>query len=197
MSDLSDRFRGRRAMVFLDYRNIVSAIDPDISIAVPDLARLVRILVGSRELVGAYVYDGRPHVVAEGDPVDTEHRALREAGFRVVARDCLVQREGRTEQKEVDVALACGMVRHALLDHYDAAILVSGDRDFVPAMQEVQSAGKTVEVASFGTQCSGESRRSADSCRILDSLPFLRMRTSSVTPEEDERCPPCATSGGR
>lgn len=189
MSDLYDGFRGRRAMVFLDYRNIVSAMDPDRSVSVPDLACLVRILVGSRELVGAYVYDGRPHVVTEGDPVDAEHRALQEAGFRVVARDCLVQREGRTEQKEVDVALACGMLKHALLDHYDVAIVVSGDRDFVPAIQEVQSAGKTVEVASFGTQCSGGSRRSADSCRILDSVPFLRMRTSSVT-QEGERCPP-------
>ena len=50
--------------------------------------------------------------------------------------------EKRSEQKEVDVALACEMVSHAFRNSYDVAILISGDRDFIPAIQHVQASGK-------------------------------------------------------
>ena len=71
--------------------------------------------------------------------------------------------------------MACEMVVHALKDNYDVAIVISGDRDFVPAIQHVQSAGKIVEVAAFRTSASEELRRTADKYIELESLPILTM----------------------
>ncbi len=164
-----------RVMVFIDYRNIDSALQFDGNIATLDLFRLTQILVGRRELIGAYVFDGRPKVPTGDNSADLLHNRLRDQGFRVIARESLVTHDGRTEQKEVDVALACEMLEHAMMNHYDVAILVSGDRDFVPAIQKVQSTGKRVEVASFSGAYSDESKRTADAYRILDELPILSM----------------------
>lgn len=53
----------------------------------------------------------------------------------------------RTGEKGVDVGLAVDMVRHA--PHYDQAILISGDYDFVPAVQAVKDQLKSVRLVSF------------------------------------------------
>lgn len=164
-----------RVMVFIDYRNIDSALSPAREIGSLDLFRLTQILVGKRELIGAYVFDGRPHVVVEGDPIDALHNNLRDQGFRVIERDALVHRGDKTEQKEVDVSLACEMLEHAMMNHYDVAIMVSGDRDFVPAIQKVQAAGKRVEVASVSGAFNKESKRTADAYYELDHMPILML----------------------
>ena len=98
-------------------------------------------------------------------------------GFRVISRESMEKTsDGRLVQKEVDVSLACEMLEHALLNHFDVAIVVSGDRDFVPAMQKVQAAGKRVEVASFKGSVNKECIKTADVYKELDDIPFLMMR---------------------
>lgn len=59
--------------------------------------------------------------------------------------------EGITQRysKGEDIFLASEMVRDAALNRYDVAILLSGDADFVPAVQTVQDLGKPVIVVSF------------------------------------------------
>ncbi len=173
-----------RVMVFIDYRNIDSSLDMTEKIGSLDLFRLTQILVGKRELIGAYVFDGRPHVVVEGDPIDALHNNLRDQGFRVIERDSLVRRGDKVEQKEVDVSLACEMLEHAMMNHYDVAIVVSGDRDFVPVIQKVQSAGKRVEVAAFSGAYNNETKRTADAYYVLDQLPIMRLNPLP-TNEED------------
>lgn len=60
------------------------------------------------------------------------------------------------------------MLSHAFLGNYDAAVLVAGDADYVPLVEEVKRLGKLVHVAFFGSQgLSPELRRSADQfCEI-------------------------------
>jgi len=41
------------------------------------------------------------------------------------------------------------MLSRAYKDHYDIAVLVSGDGDFARVLQEVKDLGKKVEVAFF------------------------------------------------
>jgi uncharacterized LabA/DUF88 family protein len=65
-------------------------------------------------------------------------------------------------EKGVDVMLATDVVTNAYKDHYDTAIVVSGDADFYPALQAVKDVGKHVEVAAFDMNLSGESARVAD-----------------------------------
>lgn len=166
-----------RVMIFIDLRNILSSVATMQSFPFKiDFYSLARLLAGQRNVLAAYVFDG-----TMGDDEDSAartrkfHDYLRYNGFRVIERNSI---EGR-EQKEVDVAMACEMVVHALKDNYDVAIVISGDRDFVPALQHVQAAGKIVELAAFRTSASEELRRTADKYIELESLPILSMYNKS------------------
>ena len=171
-----------RVMVFIDYRNIyesVKNLGDDFRL---DLYRLTQILVSTRDLVGAYVFDARKRVPEKNDKTLEMHDRLKDQGFRVIARESIVFRtEGKPEQKEVDVSMACEMLEHALLDHYDVAIVVSGDRDFVPAIQRVQAAGKRVEVAALDNVYNDECKRAADIYYVLDKMPIMSMSS----PDDD------------
>ena len=52
-------------------------------------------------------------------------------------------------EKGVDIQIASDMLKLAYNDAYDTAILVSGDGDFVPAVEGIQELGKHVENAYF------------------------------------------------
>jgi uncharacterized LabA/DUF88 family protein len=162
-----------RVMLFIDLQNVLRSVDPMKAEGLQlDLYHLAVLLIGTRQAVGAYVFDTRLPFGRE-DRLRRIHDRLRYLGFRVVAREAYD--EQRREQKEVDVALACEMLAHAFRDNYDVAILVSGDRDFIPAMQHVQSSGKRVEVAAFSNSVSEEMKRSADRFHELDRLPLLQL----------------------
>jgi uncharacterized LabA/DUF88 family protein len=52
--------------------------------------------------------------------------------------------------KAVDIALATGLLGNAYRDNYDAAVLVAGDGDYVPLVEEAKRLGKVVHVTFFG-----------------------------------------------
>ena len=164
-----------RVMVFVDYRNLMARYSEGNLTA--DLFRLTQILVGGRDLVGAYIFDGK----RPGEPRKPEEQAtldrLRGIGFRLITREAMVWRNDHYEQKEVDVSLAVEMLEHALLNHYDIAILISGDRDYVPVVQKVQAAGKRVEVASYEEFLSNdrELQMVADIYHHLKVIPFISL----------------------
>lgn len=162
--------RTDKVMVFIDIRNMmksVATIGPSLWL---DYKLMTRTLVGGRELVAAYVFDTeKPYGM--DDRSRRMHDSLSFQGFRVMTRDAYDPI--KKEQKEVDVAMACEMLSHALHDHYDVAIVVSGDGDFVPAVQHVQAAGKRVEVAAFSKSLNQRLRRFADRCYDLEKYPFL------------------------
>lgn len=169
-----------RVMIFIDVRNLMSSARKDSSFAMVDFVFLARHLKGPRKLIAAYAFDSKGILESE-EGTRRFHDYLRYKGFRVIARNGF-DVENR-QQKEVDVAMACQIVVHALKDNYDVAVVVSGDRDFLPAIQEVQAAGKRVEVAAFDNSFSEELRRAADVFIDLDKLPVLSMR--SPTPGEN------------
>ncbi|MEE3400507.1 MAG: NYN domain-containing protein [Methanomethylophilus sp.] len=163
--------RDDRVMVFIDLMNMELSVKPfEAEKFRLDYPMMVRELVGERDLVGAYVFDTGLDG-GQNDKMRPFHDKLSYQGFRVMTRDSYDPE--RKEQKEIDVAMACEMVTHALQDHYDVAIVVSGDGDFVPAIQHVQSAGKMVEVASFSNSVSGRIKRFADRFYALEKMPIL------------------------
>ena len=70
--------------------------------------------------------------------------------------------------KGEDILLACDMVRGAYMNQYDTAILVTGDGDFVPAVNCVQEAGKPVVVAAFHNSLSHALELEASEVIYLD-----------------------------
>lgn len=172
-----------KVMIFIDYRNIEDCTRKLSSDYTLDLIRMTHILTGSRSLIAAYIFDARSRFyLKKEDKTWLLHEKLRDKGFRVIARDCLD--DHKEQQKEVDVAMASEMIVHALKDHYDVAIVVSGDRDFVPAIQHVQASGKRVEVAAFEDTLSGESKKIADIYYQLDKIPLLSLKSPSWDFEE-------------
>jgi hypothetical protein len=76
-----------------------------------------------------------------------------------VRRERRVRRSGRcpacgseyeyTTEKRVDTRLVADLIHFAANGAYDAAVLVSGDDDFVPAVEAVNALGKQVWVATL------------------------------------------------
>ena len=109
---------------------------------------------------GAYYYVGvspdAPQVV-EGFLKGLE---LRPGYF--VKRDPRVRRSGRcpscgseyeyTTEKRVDTRLVADLIHYAAISAFDAAVLISGDDDFVPAVEAVNALGKQVWVATWSAE---------------------------------------------
>ena len=166
--------KGARVMVFIDLRNIIKGAAKEISGPFTvDFVSMTEQLVDGRNLKAAYVFDGRGDDTSGEEACVNFHRRLEFEGFRVITRP---SRDSDTrEQKEVDVSMACTMLRHAIRDDFDTAIVVSGDRDFVPAIKMVQEEGKTVEVASFSKCRSGAIERASDIYHNLSSMPIMKV----------------------
>ncbi len=65
--------------------------------------------------------------------------------------------------KGVDIALTKDVLRHGFMGHYESVVLVSGDGDYVPLVEEVQRLGKRVIVWFFkGEGMNPELKRTAD-----------------------------------
>jgi uncharacterized LabA/DUF88 family protein len=55
-----------------------------------------------------------------------------------------------SQEKEVDTTIVADMLRLAAVDGFDILVLVSGDADLAPAVENVRSLGKKVFVATWG-----------------------------------------------
>ena len=169
---------GNRVMVFLDVRNVTN-IDRNAKI---NFSKMLEYITAGRNVMGAFAYDS---IRYGSDGIDTSirfHDYLRNNGFDLKLRDTT----NESSQKEVDVALGVDMVQHAYDDNYDIAILISGDRDFVPAIEKVNAKGKKVEVASFESTLSHKLQKIADYVYNLDSM-FLIQLMDSETAKRYER----------
>ena len=133
-------YRGRVA-VFIDGNNLFHAArfhNLDI-----DYNKLLRVLLGDGRLLRAFFYTG----------VDTGAERqqgfllwMRRNGFRVVQKELKTFYDG-TRKANLDVEIAVDML--SLAGRYDTAVLVSGDEDFVYAVNAVAYKGCRVEVAGF------------------------------------------------
>lgn len=145
-------------------------------VKIPWNPRFYEVLVSSIDK--AVVYAGT-HVYASFDPLSKPDLALRRflnvmdsfPGYDVVVKErkplnhMRCSHEGcrreigtcphchqairRTVEKGVDTALVTDLIRLGIDDHYDRAILVSGDADHIPAVEFLGSRMKQVTHAWF------------------------------------------------
>lgn len=132
--------RGRVA-VFIDGNNLFHAArfhNLDI-----DYNKLLRVLLGDGRLLRAFFYTG---VDADAERQQGFLLWMRRNGFRVVQKELKTFYDG-TRKANLDVEIAVDML--SLAGRYDTAVLVSGDEDFVYALNAVAYKGCRVEVAGF------------------------------------------------
>jgi Uncharacterized conserved protein len=132
--------RGRVA-VFIDGNNLFHAARfHNIDI---DYNKLLRVLLGDGRLLRAFFYTG---VDAGAERQQGFLLWMRRNGFRVVQKELKTFYDG-TRKANLDVEIAVDML--SLSGKYDTAVLVSGDEDFVYAVNAVAYKGCRVEVAGF------------------------------------------------
>lgn len=68
------------------------------------------------------------------------------------------------KEKCVDIAVASNLIYYAALNEYDVAVLITGDKDFLPALSKVTALNKKAVIASFRKSCSH---------RLIDNYPGL------------------------
>ena len=125
----------------------------DVMVWLPKLharKRLIQNTEGVEELqllaVRAYYYTS---ATGSEEVIDSIKRNLRDIGFQPTVFKKL-KSQGRS--KGVDIALATDLLSNAYRNNYDVAVLVAGDGDYVPLVEEVKRLGKIVYVVFFGTE---------------------------------------------
>jgi uncharacterized LabA/DUF88 family protein len=147
--------RGRVA-VFIDGNNLFHAARfHNIDI---DYNKLLRLLLGDGRLLRAFFYTG---VDVGAERQQGFLLWMRRNGFRVVQKELKTFYDG-TRKANLDVEIAVDML--SLAGRYDTAVLVSGDEDFVYAINAVAYKGCRVEVAGF---------RSNTAPRLIDVSDFF------------------------
>ena len=100
---------------------------------------------------------------------EVELFAVDFGGNRIRPQDRGPDHPFEPREKCVDVALATSLVYYATMPHaYDVAIVVIGDRDYTPALQQVRRSGKRVAVASIKGCCARELADPLDRERVKD-----------------------------
>ncbi len=154
-----------KVSIFFDGQNFYRALqrfDEGLRVDYDRLAVWITQAVGGPGAVfgGAYYYVG---VTADAPPmVEGFLKGLELRPGYFVKRDPRVRRTGRcvacgveyeyTTEKRVDTRLVADLIHYAANDAYDAAVLVSGDDDFVPAVEAVNALGKQVWVATWSAE---------------------------------------------
>lgn len=130
---------GKRVCIFIDGQNLYFCLKDSFGNNRIDFGRFIQKLVGDRELIRAYYYNSRQ-----------DHNAGEDKFYKHLARipylEVKLGRYGQGGEKTTDILLAIDMLILAFNNVYDVAVLVSGDGDFVPAVEEVKRLGKHVEV---------------------------------------------------
>jgi uncharacterized LabA/DUF88 family protein len=146
----------------------------DVLVWLPEIRATRRVLVeegGPEELqrlaVRAYYYAS---TTGGEDVVGVVRNKLWHIGFQPVI---FKKPKNRSATKGVDIALTTDLLSNAYRDNYDAAVLIAGDGDYVPLVEEVKRLGKVVHVAFFSAKGHGlspELRLASDVFWELDDL---------------------------
>ncbi len=161
-SSICDRLSRGRVAIFIDGSNLFyAALHLGIEI---DYTKLLCCLTGNARLLRAFFYTGidRTNEKQQGFLL-----WMRRNGYRVVTKD-LIQFPDGSKKANLDVEIAVDMM--LLADHFDTAILVSGDGDLACAVDAITYRGVRVEVVSLRSMTSDSLINVADCYIDLDSI---------------------------
>ena len=120
--------------------------------------------VAGRKLVRAVAYV----ITTEAGDEKNFFEALAKLGIETKTKDLQIF-AGGAKKADWDVGLAVDAIK--MSPRLDSVIIVSGDGDFVPLVEYLQTIGVQVEVVSFGKSTSGKLREAADDFIDLSENP--------------------------
>lgn len=157
------KHKGQRVAVFIDTQNLYHSAK-NLFHARVNFGAILKEVVGGRELVRALAY----LVTTESGEEKAFLDALTKMGIELRLKDLQVFSSG-AKKADWDVGLAVDAIQIA--PKVDSVVIVSGDGDFIPLVQYLQSLGCQVEVASFGKSSSSKLKEVAnDFIDLSDNL---------------------------
>ena len=141
-----------RIQIFIDGSNLYYALRNECQRTDLDWLEFSNLLANGRKLIRINYYVSVVDATRDPDTAKSQQRfldALRHVPYVTVTTRPLTYKGDIPVEKGVDIAIAIDMLTNALRNCYDTAILVSGDGDFAPVLDEIKRAGKNVENATF------------------------------------------------
>lgn len=163
----------KRAIIFWDYSNFQITIDDILRKEKGeakrfDLAEFTKSLQGQDDIIKIYFACSKKY---DDDELAGFYKDIDYNPFfyvKVFERSYNPQSK-KNQEKQLDVYLATQMVALAYENAYDIAYLISGDEDFVPAVEIVQQKGKIVVAVAGSESMSKLLKRKADKNILIDN----------------------------
>ena len=148
------KHKEQRVAVFVDVQNLYYSAK-NLYQSKVNFGVLLTDLVAGRKLIRANAYAIR----GPNSEDDNFFSALEKQGYEVKVKDLQVFLGGN-KKGDWDVGLVIDAIK--MSTNIDSIILVSGDGDYIPAVEYLQYHGVLVEVAAFGESASGKLKEAAD-----------------------------------
>ncbi|MES2315117.1 MAG: NYN domain-containing protein [Patescibacteria group bacterium] len=157
------KHKEQRVGVFIDTQNLYHSAR-NLYKARVNFGAVLKDAVAGRALVRAVAYV----ITTEAGDEKNFFEALEKQGIETKTKDLQIF-AGGSKKADWDVGLAVDAIKMA--SRLDSVVIVSGDGDFVPLVEYLQSIGIQVEVVSFGQSTSGKLREAVDDFVDLSDNP--------------------------
>ena len=173
-----------RAAVFIDNGYLSKVVPDDTKI---DVVKFCTVVCGDRDRLRTYFYDCMPYQ-SEPPTEDERVRYGNYCKFREIIESLprfqmrfgklSKSRNGKFEQKRVDILMAVELVRLSWSHQIGHAIIVSGDSDFVPAIEAAKDAGVITTLYYSRTSLHNELLSAVDERHEMNQSFFESVRRS-------------------
>lgn len=157
------KHKEQRVGVFIDTQNLYHSAR-NLYQARVNFGAVLKDAVAGRKLVRAVAYV----ITTEAGDEKNFFEALAKQGIETKTKDLQIF-AGGSKKADWDVGLAVDVIKMA--PRLDSAVIVSGDGDFIPLVEYLQTIGVQVEVVSFGKSTSGKLREAVDDFVDLSENP--------------------------
>jgi len=148
------KHKEQRVGVFIDTQNLYHSAR-NLYKARVNFGAVLKDAVAGRKLVRAVAYV----ITTEAGDEKNFFEALSNLGIETKTKDLQIF-AGGAKKADWDVGLAVDAIK--MSPRLDSVVIISGDGDFVPLVEYLQTIGVQVEVVSFGKSTSGKLREAVD-----------------------------------
>jgi len=157
------KHKEQRVGVFIDTQNLYHCAR-NLYQARVNFGAVLKDAVAGRKLVRAVAYV----ITTEAGDEKNFFEALSKLGIETKTKDLQIF-AGGAKKADWDVGLAVDAIK--MSPRLDSVVIISGDGDFIPLVEYLQTIGVQVEVVSFGKSTSGKLREVADDFVDLSENP--------------------------
>lgn len=149
--DLAKKYPNETVQIFIDQSNLYKAIESNYKGYNVDYDKVALKFVAGRKLLRVNIYISTLNPEWEPQAAKTQQSfifKLQNIPFITVKTRPLryTADKKRDREKGIDILVATDMLSQAYVNGYDTMVLISGDGDYAPVLEEIKEMGKKVEM---------------------------------------------------